>query len=70
MTGTPGKTSASKSRLLACLKHAPDLERQGRTLVDLSVDELPSHVRREEELSCRTCISRFRRQGIELATAA
>ena len=61
--------SASKSRLLAYLKHAPDLERQGRTLVDLSVDEILSHVRRREELSCRTCISRFRQQGIKLPTA-
>lgn len=70
MTKTPERMSASKSHLLAYLKHTPGFEQQIRTFAHLPVGEILSRLRRQNERAYQTCVSRFRQQGIELVTHA
>ncbi len=70
MNASNAGISAAKSHLLGYLKHTPGFEHRVHHFAGLSIEEILSRVREQDEKTHRTCIERFRQHGIVLETQA
>ena len=60
---------ANKSHLLAYLKHTEDFEKSINTLVSMSIKEILQYVKKQDMLAYKTCLFRFKQQGVDLESA-
>ena len=64
------RMSATKSRLLAYIKHTPGFETAYREYMSLSTEEILERFETEDPEAYRQCLERFERNGTPLPVPA